>query len=394
MGGGHVRIGIVTEEYPPATSPLGEHVHHFAREARRLGHTVKVLTGAMPELARAAAPPQVPARPKEKETWPSTSAPPPAREPDVLRLARSRPLLRQGGLRRSSGGFSAATALQSALARERFDVLHVQEPLSPVLPLLALHHATGPVVGTFHEPYRPGLVGKLFRRTLQRHLDRLDAVVATSAASAASLPERVRADLRLIPPGLDVDRLARGCRIRRFQDGRLNVLCAGALEPRGNLDVLFAAAQRVWRAVELRVLVLGSGPLVARYRALVPRGMENDVVFADPTPESLPDYLATADVCCALAATPRSLLEAMAAGRPVLAADVEPNRELLQHGREGELVSITDAGAWARALVRLGREPARGAAYGERGRNTAQRFAWPGVAREILNLYRSIGVRG
>ncbi|HYD39569.1 MAG TPA: glycosyltransferase family 4 protein [Anaeromyxobacter sp.] len=386
-----MRIGIVTEEYPPAAGPLADHVHQFAREARRLGHTVKVLTGAVPDLVRAP-PAGAPSRAGGKAT--STAAPSPAREPDVLRLARSRPLLGAGALRRVSGGPSAPAALQSALARERFDVVHVHEPLSPVLPLLAVHHAAGPVVGTFHEPFRPGLVGRLLRGTLQRHLDRLDAVVATSKASAASLPERVRGDLRLIPPGVDVDRLARGCRIRRFQDGRLNVLCAGAVEPRGNLEVLYAAAQRVWRAVELRLIVLGGGPLVARYRALVPRGMENDVVFAEPTAEALPDYLASADVCCAVAATPRPLLEAMAAGRPVLAADVEAHREILQHGREGELLPLTDAGAWARALVRLGREPARGAAYGERGRNAVQRYAWPGVAREILNLYRSIGVRG
>jgi phosphatidylinositol alpha-mannosyltransferase len=146
--------------------------------------------------------------------------------------------------------------------------------------------------------------------------------------------------------------------------------------------------------MELRLLVLGGGPLVARYRALVPRGMEDGVVFVDPTPESLPDFLATADVCCALGATPRPLLEAMAAGRPVLATDVEAHREIVQHGREGELLSATDPGAWSRALVRLSREPARGVAYGERGRNTVQRYAWPGVAREILNLYRAIGVRG
>jgi phosphatidylinositol alpha-mannosyltransferase len=385
-----VRIGIVTEEYPPAAGSIAEHVHLFAREARRLGHTVKVLTGAMPDLARAA-PPASTATGSAKQIRPQVAS---AREPDVLRLARSRPLLRQGALRRLSGGLSAGAALQSALARERFDVLHVHEPLSPVLPILAVHQATGPVVGTFHEPFRPGLIARFLARSLQRHLDRLDAVVATSKASAVSLPERVRGDLRCIPPGVDVDRLARGCRIRRYQDGRLNVLCAGAVEPRARLDLLFAAGERVWRALELRLIVLGGGPLVARWRALVPRGMENDVVFAEPTPESLPDFLATADVCCALTGTPRPLLEAMAAGRPVLATDVEVHRELLQHGREGELLSTSDAGAWARALVRLGREPARGLAYGERGRTTAQRYAWPGVAREILNLYRAIGVRG
>jgi phosphatidyl-myo-inositol alpha-mannosyltransferase len=316
------------------------------------------------------------------------------REPDVLRLVGSRVLLRRGALRRAASGLGAAEALRAALARERLDVVHVHDPLSPVLPLLAVHHATGPLVGSFHEPFEPGLLGRLFAGTMQRHLDRLDAVVATSRASAASLPERVRGELRVISPGVDLERMARGCRIKRYRDGRLNVLCAVGLEPRGRFELLLAAAARVWRALELRLLVMGAGPLEARYRALVPREMEGQVVFGDPGPDSRPDWFATADVCVVPAASPRAVLEAMAAGRPALAADVEAHRELLQHGREGELLPTSDAGAWARALVRLGREPARGVTYGERGRSGALRFAWPGVAREILNLYRSIGVRG
>jgi phosphatidylinositol alpha-mannosyltransferase len=375
-----VRIGLVTEEYPPFTGPVADHVHQFAREARRLGHTVKVLTSAAPELPPAAGP--------------RAGRPGVLHEPDVLRLGRSRPLLRRGALRRRVGGLGVADALHNALVRERLDVVHVHDPLSPVLPLLAVHQATAPLVGSFHEPLEPGLMGRLFARTVQRHLDRLDAVVVTSRATAASLPERVRGELRVISPGVDLDRMARGCRIRRWQDGRINVLCAVGLEPRGRFELVLAAALRVWRALEIRLLVLGAGPLQARYRAMVPRELDGHVVFADPPADVRPDWFATADVVFVPAASPHAVLEAMAAGRPALAADVEAHRELLQHGREGELLPASDAGAWARALVRLGREPARGVTYGERGRSGALRFAWPGVAREILNLYRSIGVRG
>jgi phosphatidyl-myo-inositol alpha-mannosyltransferase len=58
------------------------------------------------------------------------------------------------------------------------------------------------------------------------------------------------------------------------------------------------------------------------------------------------------------------------------------------------MLSPEDPAAWARALVRLSREPVRAAAYGERGRLGVQRYAWPAVTREVLGLYRSIGVRG
>lgn len=372
---------------------VADHVQQFAREARRLGHAVKVFTGAMPELGR-----EGQGLPRLRRVGPRRAGSPAPRpaflEADVIRLARSRPVLARSSVGRMAGGIGVGTVLRNALATERLDVVHVHAPLTPVLPLLALHHAAGPLVGTFHRPHEPGLLGRLFDRMGQRYLDRLDAAVVTSRASLASLPERIRGDLRVIPPGVDVERLARGCRIRRYQDGKLNVLFAGTVEPRCGLDALLAAVHRTWRHMEIRLLVLGDGPLRPLYQSRVPRGMEEDVVFAHATVESRPDWFATADVCCVPTAAPGQVLEAMAAGRPVLAANLEPNRELMGHGREGELLPPADAGTWARSLLRLGHESLRAAAYGERGRAAAQRYGWPGVAREILNLYRAIGVRG
>jgi hypothetical protein len=70
------------------------------------------------------------------------------------------------------------------------------------------------------------------------------------------------------------------------------------------------------------------------------------------------------------------------------------SRTLLRNGVLARVLSPRDPGAWARALVRLSREPIRAAAYGERGRMAAQRHAWPQVAREVIGLYRALGVRG
>jgi phosphatidylinositol alpha-mannosyltransferase len=367
-----VRIGVVSERYDPGTG--ADQAHHFAREARRLGHTVKIVTGETPGLRRGGAP-----------------------DRDVIRVGPSMPIYRGGALERITGGTGVGAAVREVLARERFDVVDVQAPLDPVLPLLALHHATGPVVGTFHAPLRPGLLFRLLRRTFQRHLDRLDAVVATSRACVSAIQERLHGEVHVIPAGVDVERLARGRRLRPYDDGKLNVLFAGRLEPRGGLDKLIAAFHRAWRQMDARLLVLGGGPLAACYKAKVPQEMAGDVVFACPAPDDRPDWYATADVCCApdrAASGAGEVLEAMAAGKPVLAADVERYRELVQHGREGELIGPDDPIGWARSLVRLSREPLRAAAYGERGRIAVQRHAWPAVAREILGLYRSIGVRG
>jgi phosphatidylinositol alpha-mannosyltransferase len=159
---------------------------------------------------------------------------------------------------------------------------------------------------------------------------------------------------------------------------------------------MLRAFHRAWRQIDARLIVVGDGPRLRRARALLPGDVSEDVLFAGRV-EDLADWYATADVVCATAQGPSggaTLLEGMAAGKPVIASDVEGYRDVLQHGREGELVSPDDDTAWARALVRIAREPTRAAAYGERGRATAQRHAWPVVARELLGIYRSVGALG
>jgi phosphatidylinositol alpha-mannosyltransferase len=368
-----VRIGLVTEYYYPSIGGVQEHVHHLAREARRLGHSVKVLTSDMPDL------------------------PPPTGEaagPDVHRLGSSHPMYENGSFGRVSTGFGLSRRVRRALERESFDVVHVQCPLTPVLPLLAAHHATCPVVGTFHSHFEPGLLFRLGRRALQRYLDRLDAAIAVSRACLRPLEGRLEADFHIVPNGVDVERFARGRRLARFDDGRFNVLWVGRPEPRNGLDRMLRVFAALRRKVDARLLVLGDGPLRPRYEAMVPRELAGDVVFAGRVLDERPDWYASADVYCAptsIASFGVTLLEAMALGKPVLASDIDGYREVLRPGGEGELLPVDDFGAWVEALLRLAREPLRARAYGEHGRATALCHAWPRVAQHVLALYRRAG---
>jgi phosphatidylinositol alpha-mannosyltransferase len=200
-----------------------------------------------------------------------------------------------------------------------------------------------------------------------------------------------------VPNGVDVERFGRGRPLRELDDGRLNVLWVGRVEPRNGLDRMLAAFALARREIDARLVVLGDGPLLPRYRANVPAELADDVLFAGRVVDERPDWYASAHVYCAptrIASFGVTLLEAMAAGVPVLASDIDGFREVLHHGTEGERLPPDDPEAWARALVRLAREPARAAAYGAAGRRTAQRYAWPAVAREVLAVYRAIGVTG
>ena len=374
-----MRIGIVTEYYEPSVGGIQEHVRHFSREARRAGHRVTVITSTMPDVADGARP-----------------APDPE-GPEVIRVGRSFPLYNNGGVGRVTGGPRLSRVIRELLREARFDVVHVHAPLTPVLPLLAIHHATGPVVGTFHSHFRPGFAFKIAGGVLQRYLDRLDAAIAVSRACLAPLEGRLQADFRIVPNGVDAERFGRGRRLAAIDDGKLNVLWVARVEPRNGLDRMLAAFALARRAVDARLIVVGDGPLLPRYRARVPDHLAPDVVFTGRVLDERPDWYASAHVYCAptrIASFGVTLLEAMAAGTPVLASDIDGFREVLHHGVEGELLPPDDPAAWAHAIVRLAREPGRAAQYGQAGRRTAQRYAWPAVTREVLGVYRSIGVAG
>ena len=374
-----MRIGIVTEYYAPSIGGIQEHVRHFAREARRLGHHVTVVTGAMPDLRGAGPEP----------------APDP-HDPTVVRVGRSLPIYNNGGVGRVTAGPRVSGAVRDALRAGRFDVVPVHAPLPPVLPLLAIHHATVPVVGTFHTNWHPGPFFALARGLLQRYLDRLDAALAVSHACLGGLA-RLRADFRIVPNGVDAERFGRGRRLRRFDDGRTNLLWVGRIERRNGLDRMLEVLAEVRRELDARLLVVGDGPLLPRYRALVPAELAEHVVFAGRVVDERPDWYASADVYCAptrIASFGVTLLEAMAAGVPVVASDIDGFREVLHHRVEGELVAQDDVAAWARAIVRLARDPGLATAYGVAGRRTAHRYHWPVIARDVLGVYRAVGARG
>src|SRR3982074_3702322 len=148
-----LRIALVTEYYYPHLGGVCEHVHFFAREARRRGHHVDIITSNLPGAEE---------------------------QPHVIRIGRSQPVYANGSQARITIGFGLRREMRKILRQGRYDVVHVHSPLTPILPLLAIEEAECPVVGTFHTYFDRSVGYTLGRRFFQKRLDMLSSAIAVS----------------------------------------------------------------------------------------------------------------------------------------------------------------------------------------------------------------------
>lgn len=284
------------------------------------------------------------------------------------------------------------------LRHARFDVIHVHEPFAPGIPWAVLVQAqcvaSTVLVGTFHA-YRErrshlyAWAGPLWARGMRL----LDGHIAVSPATATFWNQYVGVAFQLIPNGIDPAFFAQPANEPAPDEDE--VLFVGRLEPRKGLDVLL----RAWAVVEAHnprawLTVAGAYSSIDRrpYQRLADQLQLRRVRFVGPVPEArLPACYRRASVVCTPAIGYESfglvVLEAMAAGRPVVASNIAGYRSLIGDCREGLLVQPNCPQAFATAILGLLRDPARRQALGERGRRAAKQYTWEAVTYQILAYY-------
>ena len=259
-----MRIGIVTEYYYPTLGGIQEHVHHFARQARRAGHDVRILTpevrDGLASVNRDAASTRARRRADDEMASSASGSRSRCCRADRSPECRAAPRL--------------SARIREIIRGENFDVVHATRPLMPTLPLLALRSLRGGQ--RRHLPQRVRSQPAL--RPLARALAALRRLAATRRSASPRRRWRgsrryFRAPWHVIPNGVDVAAFSSGRRRPEFDDGRLNLLHVGRFDPRNGVDRVIRACVAVRRmGTDARLILVGDGPLRPRYQAMVPGG--------------------------------------------------------------------------------------------------------------------------
>ena len=293
-----------------------------------------------------------------------------------------------------------STKIDEMLEKEKFDIVHLHEPLMPMLCTTVLRMSRTANVGTFHAFNGKGYsIAKPFGPILfKRWFSKLDGHVAVSKPAKKFVNKYFPADYNVIPNGIDTRHFSPNVApIDELCDGKLNILFVGRLEKRKGADYLLKAYEQVKRDIpNSRLIIVGPGTrLRGKYEKQVKKHSLKDVVFVGYTNyEELPRYYKTADVFCAPATGWESfgivLLEAMAVGKPIVASNIDGYASILTHGAEGLLVPPKDEKSLAQALTSLLNDEELRQKMGAKGILKAKEFDWENVARRVEALYSKV----
>lgn len=319
---------------------------------------------------------------------------------EVVRVGRARAVPANGSRAPLALGVAAARRTVAELRRFGPDVIQVHEPLVPLVGPVAALAGIAPTVVTFHAQASAGALPVLARaarplgRAIVRRAAAATAVSPVAAAFHAGALGLDASTLRVIPNGVDVARF--GGRPRPGpSDAARTLLFVGRLEPRKGADLALAAFVRL--ASErpgLRLRIVGAGPLEddlrRRVAALAP-AVGDRVEFRGRVPQDrLPAELVAADVALVPARGGESfgivLLELMAAGTPIVAADIPGYRAVARPDREAVLVPVEDDAALARAAALVLDDPTLAARLVAAGRLRAAAFDWDRVATDVRDV--------
>ena len=280
--------------------------------------------------------------------------------------------------------------IRELLRRFEPDVVHAHEPLTPSTSMWATLGAPVPVVATFHSGASRSRLYDVTAPVLRRIARRISIRVAVSEAAAAFAGSRIGGAFEIVPNGVDVSRFADAAPADLGAGTKL--LFVGRLDERkGFPTAVEAFATLAAERPDLRLVVAGDGSDRTALDRLVP-SVRSRVTMLGPVPNTdLPPFHAACDLYLGPSVGGESfgvvLVEAMAAGLPVVASDIAGYREVIRGGIDGLLVPPNDAGALAAAAARVLDEAALAERLSAAGRVRAATYDWSVVTARLEAIY-------
>jgi phosphatidylinositol alpha-mannosyltransferase len=372
-----MRIALVSPYSWTYPGGVTRHIEALAEHFLADGHHVRVLAPYDP--------PDLTARVLHRGAVPQ-----PLAAPDYLvSLGRTVGFKANGAVSNLSIGAYGLSALHRELRTGAFDVVHIHEPVAPLVGWVAADHTRLPLVGTFHSYSESRLANGLANAMgAWRVLNRLHVRIAVSEAAAWTGRRWFGGHYRIIPNGVHIDPAALAGAGQIRGGDRLRIVFVGQAVERKGLPLLLRAFEALREHIPTELTVIGPSaeqlaPLLLDDRGVRVLGKVDD---ARKVAE-----LQAADVLCAPSLGGESfgmvLTEAFAAGTPVVASDIAGYRDVVRDGIDGILVAPGDAQALAETLRDLWEDPDRRRALSLAAAADVQRFAWPRVAAEVLEAY-------
>jgi phosphatidyl-myo-inositol alpha-mannosyltransferase len=361
-----VRIGIVSPYSFDVPGGVQNHITDLAEALIGLGHEVSVLAPADDDA-------DLP--------------------PYVVPAGRAVPLPYNGSVARIAFGPVSTARVRRWLARGHFDVLHVHEPMTLSLSLLAVLSARGPVVATFHTAISRSRALSAAQSLLQMVSEKITARIAVSELARKTQVEHLGGGAVEIPNGVAVARFSAAPPLPGWPgDGGSLGFLGRFTEPRKGFPLLRSAFVMLAESRPgLRLLVAGPGDRDELYDEF-PAELHDRVVFLGLVSEAdKARMLRSVDVYVAPNTGGESfgmvLTEAMAAGAAIAASDLDAFRRVLDGGRAGALFRTGDATALTTLLDALLDDPARRDKLAGCARTVVAAFDWPTVATRVLEVY-------
>ncbi len=362
-----MKIGLVTPYIYPLPGGVNGHVEYLYRNLIARGHDVRIIS--------------------------SSHGPQRQSEGDVIRLGYGFSVPANGSVGTLTFSPRYGNLVREMLERERFDVLHFHEPFVPFLSLVLLRESQSINVATFHAYAGWSPAYEFGKRMLHRFARRLHGRIAVSAAARHFIDRYFEGDYKVIPNGVDLQRYATAQPFARWRDGTLNIFFVGRFESRKGLLYLLKSYRVLRkRGYNCRLLVAGSGPQEREVRRYIAtrrlRGVE---LLGRVSDEDKARYFATADVYVSPATGQESfgivLLEAMAAGAPIVCSDIHGYKGVVRRGEQALLVPPRSVGALTEALSRVLDDAELRQRMSDSGRERAIQFSWENITAKVDDYY-------